>query len=148
MHSASAIHNTAWNVVFGHVALCQTNEEDNGDLSKKLYNDLCCQLPKSSLLACLMDLCRSLCGIMRSYRLIYQWHEKQMQDETQDFVLKKLSNGFQRIWQDVQTKVKTLVISGTPVRGINIDSFIKIIPAPSSKTCLLSRQHKILISVC
>ena len=46
MHSASAIHNTAWNVVYGHVVLCQTNEEDS-DLSKKLYHDLCCQLPRT-----------------------------------------------------------------------------------------------------
>ena len=75
-----------------------------------------------------MDLCRSLCGIMRSYRQIFQWHEKQDRDETQDFVLKKLSNGFQRIWQDVQTKVKTLV-TATPVHGINIDTFIKIVDA-------------------
>ena len=128
MHSASAIHNTAWNVVYGHVALCQTNNDtEESDLSKKLYHDLCCQLPRTSLMPCLMDLCRSLGGIMRSYRQIYHFHEMQENDETKDYVLKKLSNGFQRIWQDVQTKVKTLLTAAPIIRGISIDEFIKIV---------------------
>ena len=74
MHSASAVHNTAWNVVYGHVVLCRDDPENNGEIAKKLYGDLCTQLPLSSLLPCLVDLCRSLCGIMQSYQSIYQWH--------------------------------------------------------------------------
>ena len=58
MHSASAVHNNAWNVVYGHVVLCCNTEENSH--SKRLYVDLCGQLPASSLLPCLVDLCRSL----------------------------------------------------------------------------------------
>ena len=109
MHSASAVHNSAWNVVYGHVVLCQDDPEAVGEVTKKLYGDLCSLLPLSSLLPCLVDLCRSLCGIMQSYKSIYNWHLKQDADSTsgtQEYVLKKLSNGFPRIWQDVQTKVQ------------------------------------------
>ena len=81
MHSASAVHNTAWNVVYGHAALCQQTQSDQqdvtGELSKKLYGDLCGYVECSSLLPCLVDLCRSLCSIMESYKRIYHWHEIQ-----------------------------------------------------------------------
>ena len=106
MHSASAVHNSAWNVVYGHVVLCQDDPEAVGEVTKKLYGDLCSQLHLSSLLPCLVDLCRSLCGIMQSYKSIYNWHlNQESSSENQEYVLKKLSNGFPRIWQDVQTKV-------------------------------------------
>ena len=124
MHSASAVHNTAWNVVYNHVVLCNA---DPTEMAKKLYGDLCGQLPRSSLLPCLIDLCRSLSGIMKSYQQIYQFHLAQETQEN-EFVLKKLSNGFQRIWQDVQTKVKVL-LTANPVKGINIEDFLKIIDA-------------------
>ena len=44
MHSASAVHNSAWNVVYGHVVLCQDDPEAVGEVTKKLYGDLCSQL--------------------------------------------------------------------------------------------------------
>ena len=125
MHSASAVHNSAWTVVYNHVMLC-CESDDPTEMAKKLYGDLCGQLPKSSLLPCLVDLCRSLCGIMRSYQQIYNFHS--LQKDQDEFVIKKLSNGFQRIWQDVQTKVKVL-LTANPVQGINIEDFLKIIDA-------------------
>ena len=51
MHSASAVHNSAWNVVYGHVVLCHGDAAS--EMSKKLYSDLCSQVPKTSLLPCL-----------------------------------------------------------------------------------------------
>ena len=89
-------------------SLLQDDPEVVGEVTKKLYGDLCSQLPLSSLLPCLVDLCRSLCGIMQSYKSIYNWHVNQDSSGTQEYVLKKLSNGFPRIWQDVQTKVHNL----------------------------------------
>lgn len=76
MHAASAVHNNAWNVLYGHVVLI--DPESMHESTKKLYVDLCCQLPASSLLPCLVDLCRSLCGIMQSYQLIYDWHQSKV----------------------------------------------------------------------
>ena len=79
MHSASAVHNTAWNVVYGHAALCQQSSDQDitNELSKKLYGDLCSYVSSSSLLPCIVDLCRSLCSIMDSYKKIVNWHELQ-----------------------------------------------------------------------
>jgi hypothetical protein len=63
MHVTSAIHNTAWNVVFGHAML--VNADTDSDLSKKSYVDLCgCVGVSSSVLPCLVDLCRALWNIM------------------------------------------------------------------------------------
>lgn len=126
MHSASAVHNNAWNVVYGHVVLCQDDPELINETAKKLYVDLCCQLPGSSLLPCLVDLCRSLCNIMQSYQLIYDWHRLRSNDQN-DFVLRKLANGFARIWQDVQTKIKVLISSNAQIKHLHIDTFLKII---------------------
>ena len=55
MHLTSAIHNTAWNVVFGHAALLQA---DPAGLGKKQYADLCGCIAEDSVLPCLVDLCR------------------------------------------------------------------------------------------
>ena len=67
---------------------------------------------------------------MQSYKSIYQWHVSQndsdMDEITKEYVLKKLSNGFPRIWQDVQTKVKILVSSNN-VTGLSIDVFLRMI---------------------
>lgn len=61
---------------------------------------------------------------MTCYQSIYDWHQNH---EVEDFVLKKLKNGFPRIWQDVQTKVKILVTSSTSIGNLDIDTFLKII---------------------
>ena len=37
-------NNSAWNVVYGHVVLCQDDPENVGEVTKKLYGDLCSQL--------------------------------------------------------------------------------------------------------
>ena len=96
MHSASAVHNIAWNVVYGHVVLVQ--DEPSDEINKKLYVDLCSLLPGSSLLPCLVDLCRALGGIMQSYQCIHLWHQKNPDEEenVQEYVLKKLANGYLR----------------------------------------------------
>lgn len=98
MHVTSAIHNTAWHVVYGHAVLSSqaaatsnrgqpltsTTPLGNGqnqalaeDLSKKLYADICCHVATSSLVPCLLDLCRSLWNIMDSYQRIVEFHKRQ-----------------------------------------------------------------------
>jgi len=56
MHVASAVHNTAWNVLFGHAVLQMRQNE--AEFAKKPYQDLCSCLAPSSVLPCLVDLCR------------------------------------------------------------------------------------------
>ena len=40
------------------------------DLSKRLYGDICGKVASSSLLPCVLDLCRALWSIMDSYKVI------------------------------------------------------------------------------
>ena len=39
------------------------------DLSKRLYGDICGKVASSSLLPCILDLCRALWSIMDSYKV-------------------------------------------------------------------------------
>ena len=39
------------------------------DLSKRLYSDICGKVVSSSLLPCILDLCRALWSIMDSYKV-------------------------------------------------------------------------------
>ena len=39
------------------------------DLSKRLYSDICGKVASSSLLPCILDLCRALWSIMDSYKV-------------------------------------------------------------------------------
>ena len=135
MHLTTAIHNTAWNVVYGHAMLSQVEVEV--DLSKKPYPELCGAMSTGSILPCLVDLCRALWNIMNSYRQVVQWHEanfKASEDERSDtestlerqYIEKKLETGKTRIWQDVQTKTKVFVLAND-LSGFSIDHFLEFL---------------------
>ncbi len=142
MHLTSAIHNTAWNVVYGHAALILHHDPQ---LGKKPYADLCACIAEESFLPCLVDLCRALWNIMNSYRQIVLWHEADKErrmsveeegEEKQQslaevesnldrqYVERKLSSGKMRIWQDVQTKVRVFVLAND-LSGLGIDTFLE-----------------------
>ena len=177
MHFTSAVHNTAWNKVYGHAVLSQqlstpiAGAAESGssgsvqckadDLSKRLYSDICGKVASSSLLPCLLDLCRALWNIMDSYKKVVDFHrcsydkhnkdinitqnESASQEEQvssvkhndkvgeedddaalmRQYIERKLANGSSRIWQDVQTKVRLLVIS-SDVSDLTIDQFLKV----------------------
>ena len=122
-----AIH---FQVVYGHAVLSSpqhlTTNSSAEDLSKKLYKDICGHVATSSLLPCLVDLCKSLWNIMNSYKRVVAFHCTNDDDSDDEYVQKKLENGLSRIWQDVQTKVRLLIISND-VSDVNIDQFIRII---------------------
>ncbi len=81
MHVTSAVHNTAWNVVYGHAVLSSSSNDAAGDsdaeMARRPYADLCGGVAEASVLPCLVDLCRALWGIMSSYRRISQWHAEE-----------------------------------------------------------------------
>ncbi len=91
MHVTSAVHNTAWNVVFGHAVLSSCAASDDGggggggasesDLARRPYADLCGAVAPASVVPCLVDLCRALWGIMNSYQRISQWHAEKDREE-------------------------------------------------------------------
>ncbi|KAK7500494.1 hypothetical protein BaRGS_00008401 [Batillaria attramentaria] len=137
MHFASAIHNTAFTIVLGYVELCAGASGSN--FQKRQYQDLCTHITMESFTPCLLDLCKALWGVMRSYYQTMQWHETHDQDNTQQpdagemveatfnrrYVMQKLEYGRGRVWQDVQQKVKTFVLA-IDLSHFKLEEMIKI----------------------
>ncbi|KAK6190358.1 hypothetical protein SNE40_002246 [Patella caerulea] len=141
MHFASAIHNTAFIIVLGYVELCSGDTQTN--FQKRQYLDLCKNLTMDSFIPCLIDLCKALWEVMRSYYKTIQWHETNDEDVdpgkpggsdesdveitfNRRYVMQKLEYGRGRIWQDVQQKVKTYIL-GTDLSEFKLDEFIRVL---------------------
>ncbi|XP_067655152.1 syndetin-like [Haliotis asinina] len=141
MHFASAIHNTAFTMVLGYVELCSGTGTTN--FQKRQYSDLCKHITTETFTPCLVDLCKSLWGVMKSYYKTMQWHESHDQDMATEhtgetggssveatfnrrYVMQKLEYGRGRIWQDVQQKVKTFIL-GTDLSVFKLEEFIKVL---------------------
>ena len=124
MHFTTAMHNTSWQVVYGHVCLMQ-------ELSRPPpYQELCGLVHSESFLPCLTDLLKALWAILFSYHSLYSWHkahwtaeEVSSESVSASYNKNKLQNGLFRIWQDVQSKVKQLVL-GSDLSQFSIDSFL------------------------
>ncbi|XP_070550140.1 syndetin-like [Ptychodera flava] len=143
MHFTSAIHNTAFTMVLGYIELCSGNEGIN--FQKMPYRDLCGNVTVEMYIPCLVDLCKALWEVMKSYHKTIEWHEK-FDPATQPvnasetgrvranveanlnrmYIKKKLEHGLTRIWQDVQQKVKTYLL-GTDLAYFKFDDFLNVL---------------------
>lgn len=138
MHFASAIHNTAFTIVLGYVQLCAGAAGSN--FQKRQYPDLCTHITMESFTPCLLDLCKALWGVMRSYYQTMLWHEMHDQDNVPQsdagemveatfnrrYVMQKLDYGRTRVWQDVQQKVKTFVLA-IDLSHFKLEEFIHVL---------------------
>ncbi|XP_070199146.1 syndetin-like [Littorina saxatilis] len=140
MHFASAIHNTAFTIVLGYVELCSGASGSN--FQKRQYTDLCKHITIESFTPCLLDLCKALWGVMRSYYQTMQWHEAHDHDSAEQpgqfkgavveatfnrrYVMQKLEYGRGRVWQDVQQKVKTYVLA-IDLSHFKLEEFIHVL---------------------
>ncbi|XP_076113826.1 syndetin-like isoform X4 [Mytilus galloprovincialis] len=139
MHFTSAIHNTAFTIVLGYVELCSGTT--NSNFHKRQYTDLCKNVTQDSFTPCLIDLCKALWEVMKSYFKTMQWHEQndinvQDKDETEEgteeiafnkkYIKQKLDHGLTRIWMDVQQKVKLFVL-GTDLSHFKLEEFIRVL---------------------
>ncbi|XP_064648148.1 syndetin-like [Lineus longissimus] len=138
MHFASAIHNTAFTIVIGYVELCSGTEDSN--FQKRQYLDLCEHISPDLFTPCLIDLCKALWEVMKSYYQTMLWHEKHDLEPTDQesgssnveaafnrrYIKQKLEHGLGRIWQDVQQKVRLYVLK-TDLSYFKFDEFIKVL---------------------
>ncbi|KAJ8298925.1 hypothetical protein KUTeg_022985 [Tegillarca granosa] len=136
MHFASAIHNTAFQIVLGYVELYSGT--GNSNFHKLQYSDLCRNVNQESFMPCLFDLNRALWEVMKSYHKTIRWHESHELDSSPEsgtnveanfnkqYVKQKLEHGQTRIWQDVQTKVKSFVL-GTDLSAFKFEEFIRVL---------------------
>lgn len=140
MHFSGAIHKTAFGIVLGYVELCST--ESGTNFQKQQYSELCNYVTSECFNPCLVNLCKSLWEVMRSYHRIMEWHRKR-DNENQEmeagdaekglepqfnkqYVHQKLENGLGRIWQDIQQKVK-IYLSATDLSAFKFNDFIRVL---------------------
>lgn len=137
MHFTSAIHNTAFTIVLGYVELCSGSSDSN--FQKRQYTDLCKNVTQDSFTPCLIDLCKALWEVMKSYFKTMQWHEthdinvedknnesEESEEFNKKYIKQKLDHGLTRIWMDVQQKVKLFVL-GTDLSHFKLDEFIRVL---------------------
>ncbi|XP_063219060.1 syndetin [Bacillus rossius redtenbacheri] len=144
MHFASAIHNSAFNVVHGYVELCfvQSSGESQMVLNKKQFRELCKYITPESFIPCLIDLCKALWKIMQSYHQVINWH--QVNDSAKlsadgvtepvdfeasfnkEYVKQKLENGLARIWQDVQARISVYLL-GSGRAWYKFEEFLQVL---------------------
>ncbi|XP_033120612.1 syndetin-like [Anneissia japonica] len=144
MHFTSAIHNTAFTIVLGYVELVSGSSDTR--FQKMQYKDLCSYITGDTFIPCMVDLCKALWDVMRSYYKTMEWHED-FESEVQTpeteadtgsissnveasfnrkYIQKKLAHGLSRIWQDVQQKVKFFLL-GTDLSFFKYDDFIFVL---------------------
>ncbi|XP_022109307.1 syndetin-like [Acanthaster planci] len=144
MHFTSAIHNSAFTIVVGYVELMSGSEDTN--FQKMQYKDLCSHVTTDTYIPCLVDLCKALWEVMKSYYKTIEWHEanedpispiaKEQIEEAvgtdmeasfnRRYIKTKLGHGLTRIWQDVQQKVKIFLL-GTDLSNFKYDDFIHVL---------------------
>ncbi|XP_071949997.1 syndetin-like [Antedon mediterranea] len=141
MHFTSAIHNTAFTIVLGYVELVSGSSDTR--FQKMQYKDLCSYVTGDTFIPCMVDLCKALWDVMRSYYKTMEWHEdsEEVPEAETDtgslssnveasfnrkYIQKKLAHGLSRIWQDVQQKVKFFLL-GTDLSFFKYDDFIFVL---------------------
>lgn len=119
MYFTAAVHNTAYNTALKYA------EAD----TKKQYNDLCKSIPLNSFLNCLIDLCRCLLSILKSYYFIIKWHSSENEDQSaknpnKQLLLQRLENGISKTYNDIENKI-AIYLDGFDLRHLKFGEFIR-----------------------
>ncbi|GFS12991.1 coiled-coil domain containing 132 [Elysia marginata] len=143
MHFASAIHNTAFTIILGYVELT-SGSGGTENFQKRQYTDLCKHITIETFTPCLVDLCKALWGVLKSYYKTMKWHETNDKDAARQspepddgaaeveasfnrrYVNQKLEYGRVRVWQDIQQKVRAYVLA-SDLSGLKLDEFILVL---------------------
>ncbi|CAK8673996.1 unnamed protein product [Clavelina lepadiformis] len=131
MHYTTCIHNTAFHVVLGFAELGSSKN----NLHKKQYKDLCTHISGEIYIPCLMEMCKALWSIMHCYHKTSVWHKNCIsangldvaeEVETEEYINRKLSHGRHRIWADVQSRIRTYILS-CDLSVFKYDDFITVL---------------------
>lgn len=94
-------------------------------------------MKKDSFIPCLVQLCKSLFEIVRSYRQLYKFHNNIESDEVtskgnieenmnRQYIKQKLDHSLTKIWDDVQWKVCHL-LSNSDLATYKFDEFVQVL---------------------
>ena len=118
MHYSSLLHNKSFSLVLGYAVLNPDTPLSESQFQRMQYQELCTHVSPQLFTACLTDLCKTVWQILHSYFQMCDWHDENMnmfQDSStstaesehiESFFKKKLHHDRNRMWQEVQTKVK------------------------------------------
>ncbi|CAB0017518.1 unnamed protein product [Nesidiocoris tenuis] len=131
MHFISAVQKKSSYVVQSYAI---TEASPSND--KKPYAMLCKDVSEEHFIPCLLDLCKALWRIILSYHQVSDWHQKNARSNRYDadseashvrkYTETKLNHGLTKLWQDVQSKVTSLVLAAS-LSNYKIDDFLEVL---------------------
>ncbi|CAF0983402.1 unnamed protein product [Adineta steineri] len=108
----------------------------NNEQNLSSYSDLCKMVPEESFASCLHELNVCFWQIIKSYKLIWLWHEKNppsiestnrdTPEPSQEFLLQKLESGSSRLWHEIQQKMKTFILENN-MTHFKFEAFIQVL---------------------
>lgn len=138
IHFMTAINHESFTVILKHI------EEDfpEDGFQHFHFEEQCKKVGTNGFTPCLLDLCKTLWSFMLSYHQIYKWHEQYdpamhlnaaEQEEpsaeaayNKNYIQQKLDHGLNRIWKEVQERIKSHVLA-TDLSYFKYDDFIYVL---------------------
>ncbi|KXJ15287.1 syndetin isoform X2 [Exaiptasia diaphana] len=148
IHFMNHINQVSFSALLDHV------EDDNSEyiaddgLQHVHFGELCKKVTVEHYTPCLLDLCKALWEVMLNYHKVICWHEQydpamhvstsEASNENKDdektaeatynrnYIRQKLDHGLNRIWKEVQERIKTHLLS-TDLSYFKYDDFIYVL---------------------
>ncbi|CAF4059434.1 unnamed protein product [Rotaria magnacalcarata] len=108
----------------------------HNDQNLSSYIDLSKIIPEESFYSCLHELNVCFWQIIKSYKLIWLWHEKNpasieatqgdRPEPSQEFLIQKLEGGSSRLWHEIQQKMKTFILENN-MTTFKFEAFIQVL---------------------
>eukprot|EP00731_Ephydatia_muelleri_P034617 Em0068g12a len=144
MKFTTTIHDMAYKVLGEHAKMGGTLPAEEAQQLKMPYRNLAKYITPDHFIQCLTKLCMAMWTVMHNYHLVKLWHEdvdaKKKTLRTGDseevdsselsfnrtYVRQKLELGLQRVWSDVQQKIRPCLL-GVEISRFKYDDFIRIL---------------------
>ena len=136
LHVASRLHNSTFTLVKNFVELSKPNQSSQEpsrqliDYNKIQFQELCAHVTPALFIPCLRELCTCLWNVTLTYYQIHDWHQRKgsgtEDQQSGELLEQKLRNGRVRLWQDVQNKTRTFLLSSN-LWHFSIDEFLHVL---------------------
>ncbi|KAJ7369799.1 hypothetical protein OS493_036442 [Desmophyllum pertusum] len=127
IHFMTAINHESFSVLMVHIGEYTSEAISEDGFQHLHFEEQCKKVGVDHFTPCLLDLCKVLWSLMLSYHQIIKWHEQYdpamhiseaEQDEpsaeatyNKNYIQQKLEHGLNRIWKEVQERIKTHVLA-------------------------------------
>lgn len=142
IHFMTAINHASFSVILENVEEYSLEPVSEDSFQHLHFEEQCKKVGTNRFTPCLLDLCKTLWSFMLSYHQIYKWHElydpamhlsSSEQEEpsaeaayNKNYIQQKLDHGLNRIWKEVQERIKTHVLA-TDLSHFKYDDFIYVL---------------------